>query len=146
MAVLVLLAPFVHGLFPVDADWIRPGVFHRYAEPRPVMVGTARFDLRQQITAVAEVTLSLPDGEATLVATGGLGLLFHDATNGDSTASWRTVATSVPDENDAVIVDFNRSVNLPFAFTDFGTCPAPPAGNRLDTAVTAGERRPRSVL
>ena len=39
-------------------------------------------------------------------------------------------------------LDFNRAVNLPFAFTDHGTCPAPPANNWLELAVTAGEKRP----
>jgi hypothetical protein len=43
----------------------------------------------------------------------------------------------------SVAVDFNRTVNLPFAFTDYGTCPAPVEGNRLALPVTAGEKRPR---
>ena len=29
------------------------------------------------------------------------------------------------------MVDFNRAVNLPFSFTEFGTCPAPVAGNHI---------------
>ena len=44
-------------------------------------------------------------------------------------------------------LDFNRAVNLPCAYTDFATCPLPPAENRLPVAVEAGERIPleRSV-
>ena len=36
----------------------------------------------------------------------------------------------------------NRTVNLPCAFTDFATCPLPPAGNNLTVAIEAGERLP----
>ena len=42
----------------------------------------------------------------------------------------------------AVTLDFNRAVNLPCAYTDFATCPLPPAGNRLPVAVEAGEQTP----
>ena len=44
-----------------------------------------------------------------------------------------------------MIIDFNRAVNLPFAFTEFGTCPAPVPGNDLPLAVTAGELAPVRV-
>ncbi|WP_433010201.1 DUF1684 domain-containing protein [Kribbella sp. CA-294648] len=44
-----------------------------------------------------------------------------------------------------VVVDFNRAINLPFAFTPFGTCPAPIIGNHLPLPVTAGEKRPGPV-
>ena len=39
-------------------------------------------------------------------------------------------------------LDLNRAVNLPCAYTDFATCPLPPAENRLPVAVEAGERTP----
>jgi uncharacterized protein len=41
-----------------------------------------------------------------------------------------------------VILDFNRAVNPPCAFTIFATCPLPPKQNQLTIAVTAGERDP----
>ena len=34
-------------------------------------------------------------------------------------------------------------VNLPCAFTDFATCPLPPAGNTLTVALEAGEQLAR---
>jgi uncharacterized protein (DUF1684 family) len=72
----------------------------------------------------------------------GLALLFHDATNDVTSAPWRTVVTEAPDPEGNLVVDFNRAVNLPFAFSDHGTCPAPVSGNRIAVAVTAGEKRP----
>jgi hypothetical protein len=41
-----------------------------------------------------------------------------------------------------VVLDFNRATNLPCAYTDFATCPLPPAENHLPIAVDAGEQNP----
>jgi uncharacterized protein (DUF1684 family) len=42
-----------------------------------------------------------------------------------------------------VVLDFNRAVNPPCAFTPFATCPLPPKENRLTVRVTAGEKNYR---
>jgi uncharacterized protein (DUF1684 family) len=131
--------------FEHDPAWVGPARFVPATAPRVVDVRTARADLVQQARLVGAVDVDIAGERHRLdaVALGeGLGLLFHDATNGVTTARWRTVATTAPDADGHVVVDFNRTVNLPFAFTDHGTCPAPPANNRLDLAVTAGERAP----
>jgi uncharacterized protein (DUF1684 family) len=112
-----------------------------------VEVATARPDLRQHVTAIGTVHLALGDSAYELVATaageGKVSLSFHDETNGDETAPWRTVTTGPVQGDRSVLVDFNRAINLPFAFTDYGTCPAPVTGNKLALPVTAGEKRPR---
>jgi len=40
-----------------------------------------------------------------------------------------------------VILDFNKAINPPCAFTAYATCPLPPPQNRLTLAVTAGEKK-----
>ncbi|GGD55531.1 hypothetical protein GCM10007235_29830 [Pseudoxanthomonas indica] len=40
-----------------------------------------------------------------------------------------------------VTLDFNQAYNPPCAFTPFATCPLPPPENRLDLAITAGEKQ-----
>jgi len=40
-----------------------------------------------------------------------------------------------------VLLDFNRAINPPCAYTEFSTCPLPPPENRLRMHVTAGEAR-----
>ena len=48
-----------------------------------------------------------------------------------------------------VVLDFNRAYNPPCAFTPYATCPLPPAENRLDLLVEAGEKayaKPIKVL
>jgi uncharacterized protein (DUF1684 family) len=42
-----------------------------------------------------------------------------------------------------VELDFNKAYNPPCAFTPFATCPLAPPENRLDIAVTAGEKKYR---
>ena len=39
-------------------------------------------------------------------------------------------------------LDFNKAYSPPCAFTDFATCPLPPAQNRLKLPIEAGEKRP----
>ena len=68
-------------------------------------------------------------------------LVFADRTNGHgSYGAGRFLYTAKPDANNKVMVDFNQSYNPPCAFTAFATCPLPPPENRLDLAITAGEK------
>jgi uncharacterized protein (DUF1684 family) len=78
-------------------------------------------------------------------APGSLLVLFTDATSGITTyAANRSLAVDVPDADGWTTIDFNRAVNLPCAYTDFATCPLPPAGNRLPIGIEAGEKKPLS--
>jgi uncharacterized protein (DUF1684 family) len=70
-------------------------------------------------------------------------VLFTDATAGTTTyAPNRSVVLGRPDEQGVVVLDFNRAVNLTCAFTDFATCPLPPAENKLPIPIEAGEKIP----
>lgn len=128
-----------------DPEWVRPASFTPAREPGAVDVGTARTDLVQRAHVVGTVDVDIAGVRHRLSAVPageGLALLFHDATNDITSAPWRTVVTEAPDPEGNLVVDFNRAVNLPFAFSDHGTCPAPVSGNRIAVAVTAGEKRP----
>ncbi len=133
-------------VFTHDPRWVRSGVFTPESSPRTVEVSTAREDLRQRAEVVGTVEVEIDGQHHPLLATRGPGpgltLAFHDETNVEETARWRFVSTSDPEPDGSVTVDFNRATNLPFAFTDHGTCPAPVTGNVLPLPVTAGEQRP----
>lgn len=136
--------------FPLDPSWVRPARAVRRSRPDVLDVDTARTDLRQRARLDADVVIGLPDGSdvslaATAGADGGFSILFHDTTNGIDTARWRVVFAGVPDAGGHTVVDFNRALNMPFSFSDFGTCPAPVPDNVIPLAVTAGEQAPRSV-
>ncbi|MEN0102365.1 MAG: DUF1684 domain-containing protein, partial [Curtobacterium sp.] len=73
----------------------------------------------------------------------GLHVLFTDRTSGVTTsAANRSIDIDAPDAEGRTRIDFNRATNLPCAYTAHATCPLPPAENRLDVAVEAGEQLP----
>ncbi len=71
----------------------------------------------------------------------GLFINFQDATSGVSTYSAGRFLDTPRPVGDWVMIDFNLAVNPPCAYTEFATCPLPPAGNRLSVAIRAGEKR-----
>jgi len=74
-------------------------------------------------------------------ATGGLWLVFGDATNGQQTyAGGRFLYTEPPDRDGFLSADFNLAYNPPCVFSPFATCPLPWARNVLPIPVEAGEK------
>ncbi|RZA27973.1 MAG: DUF1684 domain-containing protein [Lysobacteraceae bacterium] len=68
-------------------------------------------------------------------------LVFADRTSGHgSYPAGRFMDVPGADAQGRVVLDFNRAYNPPCAFTPFATCPLPPPENRLDLAITAGEK------
>lgn len=133
--------------YDYNGAWVVRAQVRPYVDGQQVVeVSTARDDLRQQIRLDGEITLVLGGQEVSVRASdngdGTWRFGFHDQSNGAGTARWRTVATTPVDADGGVEIDFNRAINLPFAFGEFGTCPAPPPGNVLRVAVTAGEKAP----
>lgn len=67
--------------------------------------------------------------------------IFADRTNGHGTyGAGRFLYSEGLPQDGRLVVDFNKAYNPPCAFNEFSTCPLPPAVNRLDLAVTAGEK------
>jgi uncharacterized protein (DUF1684 family) len=65
--------------------------------------------------------------------------MFRDGTSNKTTYGvGRYLYTDLP-RGGRVVLDFNRAMNPPCAFTSFATCPLPPAANRLTIAIAAGE-------
>ena len=68
-------------------------------------------------------------------------ILFGDATSGHETyPSGRFLYAKLPDANGNTVLDFNKAINPPCAFSTFATCPLPPKQNILPVAITAGEK------
>lgn len=72
---------------------------------------------------------------------GELVVVFSDATTGESYAPGRFLRVPLPAGEGSFEVDFNRAFVPPCGFSDFYSCPVPPAPNRLDVPVAAGEKR-----
>ena len=122
--------------YPPDPDWVVPGRFEPYPSPDG--------------DAVGEVVFEHGGAEHRLVAWGedddSLWILFRDATSGVTTyPANRQLLTAPPSPDGSVHIDFNRAINMPCAYTDFATCPVPPAANTLPFAVEAGEQMPTTA-
>lgn len=127
-----------------DPAWVVRARFIPSPAGRRVDVGTHRPELRQSLRAPGEVEFTVAGQPQRLVATtikSGLGIEFHDPTNGSETEAWRQLKFEDPDEDGVVTLDFNRTINMWFAFTDHATCPRPVTGNTITVPVRAGEKR-----
>ena len=82
---------------------------------------------------------------------GGLFLPFRDATSGrDTYGAGRYLLDTVKGadlgtKNGNLVLDFNFAYNPSCAYDPRWVCPLAPAPNRLDVAVTAGEKAPRPI-
>ena len=127
----------VREAYRVCAKWVP------YDPPKPIAIpnilgqtemtpcpGRAEFELEGH-------QLSLePVSEGDL-----LFFIFKDQTSGKETyPPGRFLYSDLPKDGE-VILDFNKAVNPPCAFTPFATCPLPPEQNRLPVRVEAGELR-----
>jgi uncharacterized protein len=139
-----------HGTpaYAPDPHWTIRGRYRRFDEPVDVTVGSVVEGLQHVYAAPGVVEFEVGGQSLSLTAfngraPGSLHILFTDATSGVTTyAANRSLPVAAPDSDGTVILDFNRAANLPCAYTDFATCPLPPAGNRLPVAVLAGEQIP----
>lgn len=132
--------------FDPNPSFVFLGKFTPFETPQVHTIETAQDDLNLEAAAVGIVSFETEAGEVKLLATGcprtGLQLDFHDSTNGRTTSAWRTLDLGVANQDGSLVIDFNRAVNYPFAFTAFATCPAPIEGNVVPFDVNAGERKP----
>ncbi len=130
--------------YPIDAGWRIKGKFLPHESGRMVPVLDILGGLNDQANpGVVEFERNGKTFRLEVIgdAARGLSLMFADRTNGKgSYPSGRFLYTGLPDAIGEVVIDFNRTYTPPCAFTEFGTCLLPPPENRLDLAVTAGEK------
>ena len=130
-----------------DAAYAVRGTYVPFEAPRATTVGAAVEGIQHVYEAPGEVRFKLAGQELTLTAfngyaPGSLSVLFTDQTSGKTTYAANRSLSVVPGPDGSVVLDFNRAVNLPCAYTDLATCPLPPAENRLPVAIEAGEKIP----
>jgi uncharacterized protein len=132
--------------FPIDPAWRIEANWVPFDPPREIRItsivgttekekspGKAVFDREGKTFELIPVQES-PDS---------LFFIFSDGTSGKETyGAARFLYSDLPKDG-KVVLDFNRAVNPPCAFTPFATCPLPPKENRLTVRVTAGEKNYR---
>jgi len=135
-----------------NPGWLVEARFLPFDPPRDVTVGAAVEGLQHVYAAPGELEFAHDGTTYRLTAfnghaPGSLLVLFTDATSGLTTyAANRALTVAAPGADGRTTLDFTHAVNLPCAYTDYATCPLPPAENRLPFAVEAGEKIPVARL
>lgn len=135
-----------------DEKWVLAGRYVPFEAPRDVTVGAAVEGLEHVYESPGRVEFEVHGVPLALTVfngrtPGSFFALFTDETSGVTTyGANRSLAIDPPAADGTVVVDFTRATNLPCAYTDFATCPLPPAENRLPVAIEAGEKIPYERL
>ncbi|MBP9913903.1 MAG: DUF1684 domain-containing protein, partial [Opitutaceae bacterium] len=130
--------------FPIDPAWRIEAEWVPFDRPREVPIRNI----------IGQVSPALVLGKAVFTRDGHtmellpiqenpddeLFFVISDLTSGDQTYAAARFLYADPPRDGKVVLDFNRAVNPPCAFTPFATCPLPPTENQLPIAVTAGEQ------
>jgi hypothetical protein len=130
--------------FPPNAAYRVKATFTPLASPRVVLAPNILGDL-EPFTVAGTVTFTLGGRSHTMEAwrSGNrLWFVFRDLTSADLTyPSARFLYTNPASADGTVVMDFNRAENPPCAYNPWTTCPLPPAMNRLQVRIEAGEQR-----
>ena len=133
--------------YPVDPAWQVEADFLPYATPQVRNISTV-LGTTEPMTVPGLLRFRVGGQEVTLEPVvedpehPEFFLIFKDTTSAHGTyPAGRFLYADLP-KNGKVVLDFNRAVNPPCAFTLFATCPLPPKQNQLAIAITAGEKDP----
>jgi uncharacterized protein (DUF1684 family) len=132
---------------PYDPTFVLTGILRRYEDAQRVPWEFTRVSDSghfKSVPGVLELRISGRACRFTLFSDGSdLVLVFADATTGsESYAPGRFLRIpSSQVHGDQVEVDFNYAIVPPCGFSDFYSCPIPPAENRITVPVRAGEMR-----
>lgn len=129
--------------FPVREEYRVKAKFVPYNPPRKIAVPNILGDVEEEASpGYAVFTLNGHQYQLEPLEEGDtLFFIFKDQTAGKETyPAGRFLYTDKP-QGGEVILDFNRAVNPPCAFTAFATCPLPPQQNQLPLRIEAGEMR-----
>ncbi len=130
--------------FPVDPAWRVVARWQPFAEPRQVTLLTS-IGTPQPATVPGEAVFEVEGRSYRLQPVLEKGsdqwfFLFVDRTSGKESYGGARYLFTPPARDGKVVLDFNRAENPPCALTPHVVCPIAPPGNRLDLAVTAGEK------
>lgn len=133
--------------FKVDRRWQLQARWEPFAQPRhTVLLTSIGTPLPAQLPG--EVVFEVdgqqfrlqPVLDAEAVPSRRLFFLFSDRTSGRETYGGARYLYAAEAKDGKVMLDFNRAENPPCALTPHVVCPIAPAINRLELAVTAGEK------
>lgn len=137
------LAPI--DFFTPDPKWRVTAQWVPYQEPRKVTVGTTK-DIDTDVEVTHKAIFTLDGKPLELIATHGTDqapqFVIRDQTSRDSTYPASRFVFGEDVTASTIVLDFNKAINPPCAFTEFAVCPLPPPENVLPLRIEAGEKWP----
>jgi len=136
-----------HGVptYEPDPRWVLTARLESHSSPKSVSFDTVGTDA-YTYTSRGVIRFAYAGSEHTLIPTegpAGMAVVFADATSGVTTyGACRSLMVPEPGVDGTVVLDFNRALNLPCAFSGMPVCPVAPPENRLPFAIDAGEKMP----
>ncbi|TRZ89652.1 DUF1684 domain-containing protein [bacterium] len=131
--------------FPPSTAFRIEAGFVPYSVPKSVKV-EAKIVKQSELVSPGTVKFSLEGKEYKFIAfddeeRGTYFLVFGDETNGMETYDGGRFLDFKIEPSNKVVLNFNRAYNPPCAFSDYATCPLPPAQNRFPFRLEAGEKK-----
>ncbi len=130
--------------FAVDPSWRIEARFVPYDPPRPIVIPSV---IGTVDTVLAPGCVEFERGGETYrldpasdSTADGLFFIFKDETSGVETYPPGRFLSTDPPAGGTVVLDFNRAVSPPCAYTEYATCPLPPLQNALALRIPAGEK------
>lgn len=136
------LAPLEY--FPTRPDWRIVADWVSLETPKGMTVDTSK-SIPTDVEATHKAVFTHDGQHYELYATHGTAtspqFVIRDLTSRDSTypASRFVFGEDVTDST--IVLDFNKAINPPCAFTEHAVCPLPPPENVLPIRIEAGEKR-----
>lgn len=130
--------------FPLDPGWRITADWVALDAPKGLTIDTSK-SIATDVEATHKAVFTRDGVTYELLATHGTPeapqFVIRDLTSRDSTypACRFVFGEQVTDKT--IVLDFNKALNPPCAFTEHAVCPLPPAENVLPIRIEAGEKR-----
>ena len=136
--------------YDYSKEHIVQGRFEKYIEPKILNFNNILGDTYvDTIPGIIYFTINDDDFslEPTISSSGKFFLAFGDLTNGKETYGGGRYLYVLPeDDQNNVMIDFNKSLNPPCVFSTFTTCPIPRKENNLQVKIESGEKNYNGIL
>lgn len=130
------------GSFPIDPSWRIVAGWIPLAEPITTTVDTV-LGIPTEVTITHKAAFTRDGVRYELLPTHGTlqvpQFVLRDLTSRDETYPASRFLYGEDITADTIVLDFNKAINPPCAFTDHAVCPLPPAENVLPIRIAAGE-------
>lgn len=132
--------------FPVSSEWKIEARWESYKNPKPVKIQSVIPGYVEDYVVPGAAIFKIGANEYRLEPVGEPGarqlfFIFSDKTNGNDTYDAGRFLYTEPPKEGKVLLDFNKAINPPCAFSPYATCPLPPLSNHLTVRIEAGEKK-----